>query len=122
MAKHNETGKIGEDIAYAYLLEKGMLILERNWRYKRAELDIIAMDAKTMVFVEVKTRTDNILGSPENAVDTRKRQLMIRAAIAYMHHAKHEWTIRFDIISIVLRNNMPQIDHIKDAFFPGLAE
>ena len=122
MAKHNEVGKLGEDIAHAFLIEQGMHILERNWRYKRAELDIVAMDTNTMVFVEIKTRTDDILGSPENAVDSRKRKLMICAAIAYMHHSKHDWTIRFDIVSVIMRPNQPQIDHIKDAFFPGLAE
>lgn len=122
MAKHNEIGNIGEDIAHTFLIDKGMQVLERNWRYKRAELDIIAMEAETMVFIEVKTRSDDILGSPENAVDTRKRKLMIRAAIAYMHHSKHDWTIRFDIVSVILRNDKPQIDHIQDAFFPELAE
>ncbi len=122
MGKHNETGKKGEDIAYAYLIEKNIHILERNWRYKRAEIDIIGMDGKTLVFVEVKTRTDDILQRPENAVNTRKRTLMIKAAIAYMHHIKHDWVIRFDIVSVILRTEKPQIDHFKDAFFPGLAE
>lgn len=122
MAKHNETGKKGEDIAYIYLTEKKIHVLERNWRYKRAEIDIIGMDDKTLVFVEVKTRTDDILERPENAVHTRKRTLMIKAAIAYMHQIKHDWAIRFDIISVILRAEKPQIDHFKDAFFPGLAE
>ena len=121
MGKHNEIGKKGEDIATEYLIEKGIHVLERNWRYKRAELDIIGMDDKTMVFVEVKTRTNDIVERPENAVDTRKRNLMIKAAIAYMHHAKHDWIIRFDILTIILRGEQAHIDHIKDAFFPALA-
>jgi putative endonuclease len=122
MAKHNETGKKGEDIAYTYLLEHNIQVLERNWRYKRAEVDVIGMDGKTLVFVEVKTRMDDILGRPENAVHTQKRTLMIKAAIAYMHLIKHGWAIRFDIVSVILRKEKPQIDHFKDAFFPGLAE
>jgi putative endonuclease len=122
MGKHNETGKNGEDIAYTYLEAQNISILERNWRYKRAEIDIIGMDGKTLIFVEVKTRTDDIISRPENAVDTRKRTLMIKAAIAYMHHIKHDWAIRFDILSVILRKEKPQIDHFKDAFFPGLAE
>jgi putative endonuclease len=122
MAKHNEIGKMGEDIAYTYLVEQNIKVLERNWRYKRAEIDIVGLDNKTLVFIEVKTRTDDILDRPENAVDTRKRTLLIKAAIAYMHHIKHDWAIRFDILSIILRKEKPQIDHFKDAFFPGLAE
>ena len=122
MGKHNETGKKGEDIAYAFLIDKKIHVLERNWRYKRAEIDIIGMDGKTLIFVEVKTRTDDILDRPENAVNTKKRTLMIKAAIAYMHHIKHDWAIRFDIISVILRKEKPQVDHFKDAFFPGLAE
>jgi putative endonuclease len=122
MGKHNETGKKGEDIASTYLEAQNISILERNWRYKRAEIDIIGMDGKTLIFIEVKTRTDDILDRPENAVNTKKRTLMIKAAIAYMHHIKHDWAIRFDIISVILRKEKPQIDHFKDAFFPGLAE
>jgi putative endonuclease len=122
MGKHNETGKNGEDIASTFLEAQNILILERNWRYKRAEIDIIGMDGKILIFVEVKTRTDDILNRPENAVDTKKRTLLIKSAIAYMHHIKHDWAIRFDIISVILRKEKPQIDHFKDAFFPGLAE
>ena len=122
MGKHNETGKKGEDIASTYLEAQNISILERNWRYKRAEIDIIGMDGKTLIFVEVKTRTDDILDRPENAVNTKKRTLLIKAAIAYMHHIKYDWAIRFDIISVILRKEKPQVDHFKDAFFPGLAE
>lgn len=120
MGKRNLLGKKGEDIAVLFLEQYGFSILARNWRYKRAELDIIAMDDKTMVFVEVKTRSDDMLGRPEEAVDTRKRGQLIKAAIAYMHESKHEWTIRFDIVGIVVKNDIPYIDHIRDAFFPSL--
>jgi putative endonuclease len=120
MGKHNVLGKLGEDIATNFLEKNNFKILERNWRYKRAELDIIAMDNKTMIFVEVKTRSDDRMGRPEEAVDTRKRGLMIKAAIAYMHISRHDWAIRFDIIGIVIKDDVPYIDHIQDAFFPGL--
>ena len=123
MGKHNDLGKRGEDLAAQFLEEKNYQLLERNWRHGRAELDIIAMDGKTMVFVEVKTRSDDIFERPENAVKNKKRGLMIKAAIGYMHKSKHENAIRFDILSVILRGvATPQIDHFKDAFFPDLAD
>ena len=116
-------GKRGEDLAAQFLEEKNYQLLERNWRHGRAELDIIAMDGKTMVFAEVKTRSDDIFERPENAVKNKKRGLMIKAAIGYMHKSQHENAIRFDILSVILRGGKdPQIDHFKDAFFPDLAE
>lgn len=121
MGKHNELGIKGENIAAGYLEKKGFKILERNWRFRRAELDIIAFDNKTLVFVEVKTRSDDIFQRPEEAVTTSKRRHIIKAAIGYMDSIGHEWSIRFDIISVVLRGeNEPQIDYFKDAFFPDL--
>lgn len=121
MAKHNETGQEGEKAAADFLENKGYQILHRNWRYKRAELDIVAMDRKTMVFVEVKTRTDYTFDRPENAVDGKKQRLMTQAAIAYMAESGHNWAIRFDILSVILRGDKFYIDHFEDAFFPGLA-
>ncbi len=123
MSQHNQLGRAGEEVAVSYLIEKGFIILERNWRYGRAELDIIALDKETMVFVEVKTRSDDIFERPENAVNTRKRNQMIKAAIGYLHKSRHEKAIRFDIVSVILRGgSMNQIDHFKDAFFPELAD
>lgn len=122
MGKHNELGIKGENIAEAFLIEKGFKILERNWRFRRAELDIIAMDNLTLVFIEVKTRSNDIFQRPENAVDTTKRRLMIKAAIGYMEAIQHDWAIRFDIVSVILRGgDEPQIEYFKDAFFPDLA-
>lgn len=123
MSRHNQLGKAGEEAAANYLTSKGFVILERNWRYGRAELDIIALDVETMVFVEVKTRSDDVFERPENAVNTRKRNLLIKAAIGYLHKSRHEKAIRFDIVSVILRGGgMNQIDHFKDAFFPELAD
>jgi putative endonuclease len=122
MGKHNELGRKGENMAIVFLQTAGYIVLQRNWRSGRAELDIIAMDNKTMVFIEVKTRSDDIFERPEDAVTPQKQSLITRAAMAYMRVSGHDWTIRFDIISVILRGGKPsQIDHIKDAFFPGLA-
>ena len=114
-------GSWGEDEAARFILTAGMVILERNWRYKRAEIDIIAREADILVFIEVKVRGNTDFGRPEEMVNRRKQRLLIDAAMAYMRSVNHEWEIRFDIISIVGKpGGKAQIAHFRDAFFPGL--
>jgi putative endonuclease len=123
MAKHNEIGQFGEQVASDYLEQKGYKILDRNWRHGRAEIDIVAMDGVTLVFAEVKTRSNDLFERPESAVDEKKRRLLTRAAVAYMRKIEHEWAIRFDIVAVVLRaENRFFVDHFEDAFFPRLAD
>ena len=118
MAKHNILGEKGEAIAYDYLQQKGYRIVEQNWRHKRAEIDLIAWDQETLVFIEVKTRSNDLFGKPEDAVNPKKERLIIRAGQAYMEQVKYEWAIRFDIISILMRGeNAASISHFEDAFF-----
>jgi len=121
MAQHLKTGKQGEALALSYLQKKGYEILATNWKHRRAEIDIIAKDQKILVFVEVKTRRDDYFGKPEVSVTKRKKTLLTDASIAYMEEIKHDWEIRFDIISIVARTeNDVELVHFEDAFFPGL--
>lgn len=121
MAKHLDTGKLGEDAAKRFLEQKGFRILETNWRYKRLEVDIIAYDGAELVFVEVKTRSSKYFGTPEVFVDKRKEKLLAQAAAAYMEVIGHEWTIRFDVVSVLVgRNGRLYVRHLRDAFFPGL--
>jgi putative endonuclease len=121
MARHNDIGHAGEAIAKRYLEERGYRILETNWRYRRAEVDLIAMDGKTLVFVEVKTRNTTAFGEIEDFVTRKKEDLLIAAAHAYMEHIDHDWEIRFDIIAILyLDEQSYSVKHIEDAFFPGL--
>jgi putative endonuclease len=122
MAKHNEIGQFGEQKAAEFLEQKGYKILDRNWRYGRAEIDIVAMDGATLVFGEVKTRSSDLFERPESAVDEKKRRLLTRAAVAYMRKIGHEWAIRFDILAVILRGPDFYIDHFEDAFFPQLAD
>jgi putative endonuclease len=122
MAKHNEIGLRGEQIATDYLEQKNYKILDRNWRYGRAEIDIVAMDGVTLVFAEVKTRSNDLFERPESAVDDKKRRLLARAAVAYMRKINHEWAVRFDILAVILRGDAFFIDHFEDAFFPRLAD
>jgi putative endonuclease len=119
MAKHNQTGNLGEELACSHLSGKGYDILERNWRFSRSEIDIICKQSEILVFVEVKTRTSIHFGFPEEFVTERKEELIMDAASEYMKQIKHEWEIRFDIISVILhKHHSPTIRHIKDAFFP----
>lgn len=112
---HIYTGRNGEDKATAFLRSRGYTIRYRNYRYKRAEVDIIAEHNGVLVFVEVKTRTSDEFGYPEEAVTWKKERLLIAAAENYIYHTNWEHDIRFDIISITL-GTTPVIHHIEDAF------
>ena len=119
MAKHNETGQTGEELALELLQRKGYEILETNWRHRRLEVDLIAMDGETLVFVEVKTRTFDYHGRPEEFVDVKKRKRLQRAAQAYMRKINHEWAIRFDVVAVQLKSvEGLEVRHLEDAFFP----
>lgn len=123
MTKKNrlELGRSGEDAAAEWLTEQGYYILARNWRFGRAEIDLIIEDnTKTIIFIEVKTRSDNTFSQPEAAVSARKQQRIYEAAHAFLHHIGHNWAFRFDIISIIYKNEKFFIHHIQDAFFPTL--
>jgi putative endonuclease len=116
-----ELGKIGEDRAAEYLLSKDYIILERNWRFRKAEIDIICQKDNILIFVEVKAKSYNFFGDPEESITSYKENLIIDAASQYMVLHNYEWEIRFDIISILLEKNQPPaIFHYEDAFFPGL--
>ena len=118
MARHNEIGKKGEAIAKAFLLNKGYQFLDANWRFKRAEIDLIFKDDEILVFIEVKTRSTDHFGQPEEFLSKKQERLITAAASAYMDH---DWEIRFDIISIIFKSEQSySIKHMEDAFFPGL--
>ncbi|MEZ4984110.1 MAG: YraN family protein [Saprospiraceae bacterium] len=102
MSSHNELGKQGERMAANFLAANGYEILARNWRANRAEIDIIARQGDTLVFVEVKTRSDVSFGTPETFVSRKKQSLLAGAATAYMLQTGHEWAIRFDVVSVVI--------------------
>ncbi len=119
MAQHNDFGKHGEVLAAVYLEQNGYHILEKNWRYGRAEIDLIAYIDAQLIFVEVKTRSSNSFGYPEDFVTDAKQTLMEFAATAYIEMMNHQHEIRFDIISILFNKEKNfTINHIKDAFWP----
>ncbi len=117
MAQHNELGKEGEQKALQMLQVKGYTILETNWRQQKDEVDIIAKDHDELVIVEVKTRSTDYFGNPEEAVTPRKARNLIRAAEAYIEINDLDTDVRFDIVSIILTKEKMVINHIVDAFY-----
>ncbi len=112
-----DIGNKGEDLAVKFLRQKGYLIVEKNFKTKFGEIDIIAKDNNTIVFVEVKTRTNDYFGYPFEAVDERKRMKLKNLALIFMKKYNKEFPIRFDIVSILfMSNGNKKIEHIKDAF------
>ena len=120
MAKHYDLGIQGEEIASGYLAGKGYKIVERNWRFGKDEIDIIAENEQFLVIVEVKTRSTNYYGNPEEAVWDQKQRSLIRAANEYVIQKEIDKEVRFDIFSIVIESNKQTIRHIEDAFYPTL--
>lgn len=116
MATHNELGAWGEELATHYLEQKGYTIIERNWKSGHRDIDIIALHQNTIVFVEVKTRRNNVFGEPEDAINYQKLS-NLRAAINHYVKFKHIYQeIRFDIISIIGTPNQsePKVTHFED--------
>ena len=118
MAEHNELGELGEQIAVDLLIKKGYKIIERNWRYLKAEIDIIAQkDLETLVIIEVKTRSNSFIGNPEEFVTDKKIKLLVKAANEYVISRELDVEVRFDIIAIVKNSKYEKIEHLENAFY-----
>ena len=123
MAEHNDLGKWGEDEAALYLEDQGYVIIDRDWKIGRRDLDIIAAspDGSMLVIVEVKTRTDEEYQQPEEAVTRGKMKNLAIAANAYVKECNVDKELRFDVISIVgCGRQVKSILHLKNAFNPML--
>lgn len=116
MARHNILGTKGEEMACRFLESKGYIILERNWRWRKLELDIIATINDELIIVEVKTRRNNNFGEPENAITDYKIKNIINAADVYVKKNRTDMSVRFDIISITGTDEDSEIKHIENAF------
>lgn len=119
MAQHNLLGNKGEMLASRYLLDKGYAVLHYNWHSGHKEIDLIAKERDTLVFVEVKSRTSELYGNAEDAVDDRKMRLLISAAESYITRFKIDLKFRFDVITVIGNCEPYRIEHIEDAFAPS---
>jgi uncharacterized protein (TIGR00252 family) len=115
ISEHSRMGIWGEEVAAEYLRDQGYFILERDWHSGHRDIDIIARNDDYIVFVEVKTRRNTDFGTPEQAVDWKKRRNLRRAITHYVNYRKIDAPIRFDIITIVgtLGSPHPTINHIE---------
>lgn len=110
-------GKKGEALAEQYLVDKGYVILDQNWRYKKSEIDLIARHEDLYVFVEVKTRSQTYFGPPESFVTENQQNAIIRAAEQYLLEKEWSGDIRFDVLAVHLHDGKIDIEHFKDAFY-----
>ena len=117
MARQNETGKEGEAAARCYLEKCGYVIAHTNWHWHHFELDIVAVADGQLVVVEVKTRSEDFLIAPEEAVDNAKIRRIVTAADAYARYFNIGLPVRFDIITLVKRKEGFEIEHMEDAFY-----
>ncbi|MBC2578936.1 YraN family protein [Clostridium sp. DJ247] len=116
---NKDIGSLGEEIAETYLRQIGYTVLDRNFRCKIGEIDIIGRDQDYICFIEVKTRYGSIYGNPCESVTYSKRRKIYKTAEAYIMRKKlFKFNFRFDVIEIILNhyNNIPSIRLIKDAF------
>jgi len=120
MADILDLGKKGEDLAADYLRKKGYRILKRNWRSGRTEVDIVAENTEYIVFVEVKTRSEDFIVDPASAVTKEKQRILVYLADSYIKWFNVSKECRFDVIRIIMKENDFEIDHIEDAFYPTL--
>jgi putative endonuclease len=110
-------GQEGERLAERYLQKKGYKLVERNYRCAVGELDLIVLDRRVVVFVEVKTRTSHGFGSPLEAVEFRKQRKMIQAAQFFLSaKGLQQREARFDVIGISWTGREPVVEHIENAF------
>ena len=120
MAESHDLGRRGEDAAVDHLKKSGYRILRRNWKSGRNEIDIIAENSKFIIFVEVKTRSDDFMEDPTVAINREKQKSIIFAADNYIKWNYIDKESRFDVITVIMKDNVPRIDHIEDAFYPTL--
>ena len=111
-----EFGQTGEQMAARFLTDLGYIILEHNYRRGHLEIDLIALDGDELVIVEVKSRAYDSILQPEEAVDHKKRQALIRLANEYVKNHNRRENVRFDIVSIVSNTNGTEIRHLKNAY------
>ena len=116
MTEHNKLGKDGELIAFMLLQRDGYNVVHTNWKYQKAEVDIIAKKGSFLIFVEVKTRGSKKFGKPSDSINKKKISLYKTAAEGYLDRYPSEVEIRFDVINVIIGKEETEIEHIPNAF------
>ncbi len=117
MASHNDLGRTGERIAAEFLERDGYRILERNYTFKKAEIDLIAVKDSILSAIEVKTRTNCATGRPQEFVSNEKIRLMQLAINNYVIEHGIDLEVRFDIIAVTREGSAFRVEHFSDAFY-----
>ncbi|NNC49569.1 MAG: endonuclease [Flaviramulus sp.] len=117
MAQHNELGKKGEQLAVDFLLENKYEIIERNYRFDRAEVDVIAKLNNVLAIIEVKTRSSTDFGNPQDFVKPKQIKRLVKAVDEYVTVNSMDVEVRFDIIAIVKEGKYFKIEHLENAFY-----
>lgn len=120
-AGHLSLGARGEEAAARFLERAGLRLVERNWRWRQWEIDLICEEGETLVFAEVKTRGPGSLAAPSDALDAAKQAKLFKAAAHYLSKRKAwERPCRFDLVSVRITEHGEEIEHVRDAFSPPL--
>jgi putative endonuclease len=117
MSDKIKRGNEGEQLAADFLTKNGFEIVERNYRHKRSEIDLIIKRTNWLIFVEVKTRTSDAFGHPEEFVDRKKARKILEGAENYMYENNWQGNVRYDIVAVTIADSVPHIVHIEDAFY-----
>lgn len=117
MGKHNEFGKLGEAIAVDFLVEAGYEICDKNYRYQKAEIDILAKKGDVLAVVEVKSRTLGFYKSLNDVIGQGKIQRLVLAADHYIQQHKLDCEVRFDVVTVVKTKGKFKTEHLKNAFY-----
>ncbi|WP_248724710.1 YraN family protein [Seonamhaeicola sp. ML3] len=117
MAKHNELGKKGEQLAVDFLVQNNYEIVERNYRFDKAEVDVIAQKDDILAIIEVKTRSTTDFGNPQDFVKPKQIKNLVKAVDEYVTVNGLDVEVRFDIIAIVKEGKQFKIEHLEDAFY-----
>ena len=117
MSDHLALGRKGENLAADFLINRGLKLIERNVRTPFGEIDLVLLDGDMVVFTEVKARTTSAFGGPFEAVGSKKRQRLSKAALSFLK--RKGWLnrrARFDVVGVIFAGPKPQVDHLADAF------
>ncbi len=113
---HLTLGAWGEQLACLYLKKKGYILLFKNWRWKKAEIDIIAFHDNFIVIIEVKTRSYDLFGSPSSAINLKKEEKIREGALSFLENYELDYELKFEVISVLGNEKNYQLEHIENAF------